>query len=162
MDIKATLLRQYLAPMTMLGKAIELCPEQLWFEGAPNRFWHIAYHALFYTHFYLSPTDADFVPWPQHRAECNYLGTVPWKPDAPPVIDLPYTRAELLQYREFCLQEIETRIAALDLDAPSGFYWLPITKLELQLYNIRHLQHHTGQLADRLRTRAGVGVPWVR
>ena len=33
---------------------------------------------------------------------------------------------------------------------------------EVRLNNIRHLQHHTGQLADRLRTAAGIGVAWIR
>jgi hypothetical protein len=28
--------------------------------------------------------------------------------------------------------------------------------------NIRHIQHHTAQLADRLRNRVNVGVDWVR
>jgi len=52
-------------------------------------------------------------------------------------------------------------LPALNLEAPSGFYWLPFNKAELQFYNIRHTQHHTGQLADRLRTAANLGVDWV-
>jgi hypothetical protein len=52
-------------------------------------------------------------------------------------------------------------VLSLDFDAPSGFFWLPFSKLELQLYNIRHVQHHTGQLIDRLRTVAGIGVARV-
>jgi hypothetical protein len=34
------------------------------------------------------------------------------------------------------------------------------TALELQLYNIRHLQLHTGELCERLGT-TGVDVEWV-
>ncbi len=45
-------------------------------------------------------------------------------------------------------------MAQTRLDADSGFYWLPFNKFELQLYNIRHIQHHTGQLTDRLRQAA--------
>ena len=37
----------------------------------------------------------------------------------------------------------------------------PFNKMELQLYNLRHLQHHTGQLAARLRTAANLAVTWV-
>jgi len=33
--------------------------------------------------------------------------------------------------------------------------------MELHIYNIRHLQHHTGQLMDRLRTAGNIGVAWV-
>jgi len=146
----------------MLRKAIELCPEDLWLAGSPNRFWHIAYHALFYTHFYLAPSDVDFVAWPYHRAEYNYLGEVPSRPGYKPQIDQPYTQAELLEYHAICLLEVEKQLATLDPESPSGFFWLPFNKLELQFYNLRHLAHHTGQLAERLRTHANIGLPWVR
>ena len=53
------------------------------------------------------------------------------------------------------------RVPQLDLEAESGFGWLPFGKLELQFYNIRHLQQHTGELMERLGTRAHVDVDWV-
>ena len=34
-------------------------------------------------------------------------------------------------------------------------------KLELQIYNLRHLQQHTGELMERLGSRAGIDVDWV-
>ena len=50
----------------------------------------------------------------------------------------------------------------MDLSAPQcGFPWYPMPKLEHQLLNIRHIQHHAGALASRLRRGAGVSVPWV-
>jgi len=33
--------------------------------------------------------------------------------------------------------------------------------MELHMYNIRHLQHHAGQLIDRLRTTENIGIAWV-
>jgi hypothetical protein len=36
-----------------------------------------------------------------------------------------------------------------------------MSKLEHQLVNLRHIQHHTGQLADRLRQAADRGLRWV-
>jgi DinB superfamily len=153
---------QYRSTLAMLCKAIELCPEHLWLAGSPNRFWHIAYHALFYTHFYLALSDAEFVPWQHHRAEYNYLGEVPLMPGYKPKIDQPYSQPELLEYQDFCVNEVERQMAVMDPEAPSGFHWLPFTKLELQYYNLRHLAHHTGQLAERLRTCASIGLPWIR
>jgi hypothetical protein len=163
--IRSRIAGQYRSALTMLGAAIELCPQTLWLEatpGSPNRFWHIAYHALFYTHFYLAPSESDFVPWAHGRPEYHFLGAVPWRPNEVPVVDVPYTQAELLAYRDFSLDQVAIQTAALDLDAPSGFYWLPFSKFELQLYNLRHISHHTGQLAERLRSQAGIGLPWTR
>ncbi len=165
MSIQETVASQYHATLKMLGKAIELCPEPLWLAASgvsPNRYWHIAYHALFYTHFYLAPRESEFVPWLHHRAEYNFLGAVPWRPDEAHIADAPYTQPELLTYLEFCHSEVDRQTAVLDLDAPSGFHWLPFNKLELQLYNIRHTAHHTGQLAERLRSQVSLGLPWVR
>ncbi len=153
---------QFQSALAMLRKAIEFCPPDLWLEGSPNRFWHIVYHTLFYTHFYLSPSDAEFTSWPLHRAEYNFLGEIPGKPGYKPRIDQPYTQLEMLDYHDFCVREVARRLADLDPAAPSGFYWLPFSKLQLQFYNLRHLAHHTGQLAERLRASAGIGLPWVR
>jgi hypothetical protein len=52
-------------------------------------------------------------------------------------------------------------VDALDLEGASGFYWLPFDKLELQFYNIRHVQHHTGELYERLGATEDVELDWV-
>ena len=45
----------------------------------------------------------------------------------------------------------------------NGFDWLPMNKAELQIYTIRHLQQHAGEtLMERLGSRAGIDVDWVR
>jgi hypothetical protein len=49
----------------------------------------------------------------------------------------------------------------LDLDAESGFHWLRFDKLQLQFYNIRHIQHHTGELCERLGGTGEIEVAWV-
>ena len=161
-DILPIVARQYGAPLAMLGKAIEACPEDLWLsEDHLNRFWHIAYHALFYTHLYLQPAESDFRPWEKHRQDYQFLGPRPWAPQEPHRPDIPYSKAEVMEYHQFCLAEVAKQVPALDLNAPSGFHWLPFNKLELQFYSIRHINHHTGQLADRLRAARNIGVSWV-
>ena len=165
MNTAEAIASQFHAALKMLHQAIDRCPESLWLSASgasPNRFWHITYHALFYTHFYLSRSESEFTPWEHHRAEYNYLGSVPSLPDEPHVVDTPYTKSELRDYLKFCHTEVDRQTALVNLEAPSGFHWLPFNKLELQLYNLRHVAHHTGQLVDRLRARAGVSVGWVR
>jgi hypothetical protein len=163
LNILDNVARQYRASLAMLGQVVHLCPECLWIDADyPNRFWHIAYHALFYTHLYLQPSEADFRPWAKHRQDSQYLGPRPWAPQETPQIQSPYTKVDVIEYHKICCAEVEGRVPALDLAAPSGFHWLPFNKMELQFYNIRHIQHHTGQLADRLRTEVNVSVAWVR
>ena len=155
MDTKALVQSQYRATLDMLEEAIRICPKDLWTDsGHTNAFWRVAYHALFFTHLYLSDTLTDFVPWSKGRPKVESLGD---KSD----VGEPYNKRELLEYVAFCRQLVEDKVPALDLEATSGFEWLPFTKLELQFYNIRHTQHHTGQLSERLRTRADIGLSWV-
>ena len=72
----------------------------------------------------------------------------------------PYGQEAVLEYLQMCKAIVEEKTARFDPDAESGFHWLPFGKLELQLYNLRHLQHHTGELCERLGTEANIEVEW--
>lgn len=155
MVLQTVIVSQYLAALRMLRQAIERCPDDVWDDPADaNRYWHIVYHVLFYTHLYLQPREADFKPWRGHRAGLNRF-------EARTPLTAPSSPTDLLAYWEHCAQQVVDRTAQLDPNAPSGFDWLPIGKLELQFYNIRHIQQHTGELMERLGARAGIGIDWV-
>ena len=161
MDIKPIIKSQYHAALDMLRQVIAACPDPVWLSDTPpNRFWRVAFHALFYTHLYLQPAEDDFAKWPKHRDQSQFLGVVPWPPHNQPEVGPPYTQQELLEYVDFVHAEVDARVDLLDLEGPSGFSWLPFDKTELQLYNIRHLQHHTGELSDRLGSE-GIALDWV-
>ena len=155
MSIRLTIQSQYYAALMMLKSAVEKCPEELWADSDyVNPFWHVAYHVLFYTHFYLSRTEKDFIPWEKHRDEITHLD--------PSVKAIePYSKDDILDYLGFCLSEVEGQVNVVDLHAASGFYWLPFDKLELQLYNIRHIQQHTGELCERLGAHGEIEIGWV-
>jgi hypothetical protein len=97
----------------------------------------------------------------KHRDLHQFLGPLPWPPHDKPKIGEPYNRDEILEYLALCQEEVDKQITSLKLDAESGFRWLPFNKLELQLYNIRHIQHHTGQLYDRLGAQEHMDLVWV-
>ena len=157
MDLSHAICSQFLAALEMLRNAITACPETLWDRPADqNRFWHVAYHTLFYAHLYLQKARESFRPWAKHRQGHERFDRPPTDPGYE-----PYSKADLLEYLEFCWQEVRDRTAQLDPEAPSGFHWLPFSKLETHLYNIRHVQQHTGELMERLG-QAGIEVKdWV-
>lgn len=142
----------------MLRETILRCPDKVWDDPTQgNRFWHIAYHTLFYTHFYLSPSEGEFEPWEYGiRGMQFFRSYVPAEPDG----TCPYTKEQLLAYTDRIATSLESRIAAEPFADPSGFEWLPFSRLELHLYNIRHVQHHTGQLVERLRGDGIEGIEW--
>jgi hypothetical protein len=163
MNAKEALRSQYLATLEMLKQAIEKCPTALWNDpDEKNRFWHIAYHALFYTHLYLQVSEKEFKPWAEHREEYQFMGPLPWPPRELPKIGKPYTKDEVLSYLNICQAEVKTKIDLLDLDSEtSGFSWHTMSKFEFQIYNIRHLQQHTGELMERLGAREHIDVDWI-
>ncbi|HEX4286691.1 MAG TPA: DinB family protein [Terracidiphilus sp.] len=155
--------RQYLATLAMLRQAIQLCPEELWLDSSyTNRFWHIAYHSVFYTHFYVQGSEESFRAWEHHQNGSNHLGSRAGEQKEARAQITPYTREQVLEYLKFCCDQIAERLPLDTLEAESGFSWLSFNRFEVHLYTLRHLAHHTGQLADRLRVVAHVGMPWVR
>lgn len=157
MDTKTVIKSQYHASLAMLRQVIEGCPPELWQRPEDkNKFWHVAFHAIFYTHLYLNPTEEDFTPWPQHREEVVSL-----EPKEGETEVRPYTQVEILKYLAYLTERVDAMVDDLNFEAPAGFYWLPFNKLELQFYNIRHLMLHSGELAERLWQAAGVEGRWV-
>jgi hypothetical protein len=158
MNIVLVVQAQYRAALEMLRQAIVQCPPEVWDDPQDkDKYWHIAYHTLFYAHLYLQTTRAEFVPWSKHRAHYNTFTP----PDEVSRADEAYTRDEALDYLEVCLAQVAERVPQLDWSAASGFDWLPFDKLELQFYSIRHIQQHAGQLMERLSARTGIEVNWV-
>src|SRR5437016_11355850 len=70
--MRPVLKSQYHASLAMLRDTIERCPDALWTSGDYlNPFWRIAYHALYYTHFYLQSMRIPFVHGNITRLEFN-------------------------------------------------------------------------------------------
>ncbi|MDQ7820997.1 MAG: DinB family protein [Armatimonadota bacterium] len=154
--LRAALKSQYRAVLAMLGQAIRRCPDDLWYRrnGHANPFWRIAYHTLYYTHLYLMPTPRAFRPWEHHQRGIQRL-------EAPLGARRPYAKDEVLAYWQLCRRLVGGAVDAMDLAAPhSGFSWYRMSRLEHQIVNIRHVQYHQAQLADRLRKATGAGVNW--
>ena len=166
--LRRILKSQYHASLAMLRDAIEQCPDNLWLStDYKNAFWQVAYHALFFTQVYLGKEEAAFRPWAQHQRDVQHQdgieGAGPSDPNSPlPLLPKPYTKAQVLEYWRLCDGMVDEAVDKLDLDNPEcGFYWYKMSKLEHQFVNLRHIQHHEAQLADRLRSAANIGIRWV-
>ncbi len=159
MDFSRIIISQYQAALEMLKQTIIRCPNPIWDSPEDKtRFWPIANYALFYSHFYLQDSEQSFRPWNRHRKAYQFLGPIPGSAQSSLRIGNPYDNNELLEYLNFCRQQVAELVPQLKPEAPSGFDRLPFDKLELQLYN---LQHHTGELMERLGERAEIEIDWV-
>jgi hypothetical protein len=156
--LKNAIGQQFGAAIAMLENAMVACPDQLWGDRSRKpEFWYVAFHALFYLDLYLSPSDKGFAPPPPFTLdEMDERGLLP---------DRVYAREELLAYLRHGRDKCAATIAALSddqLERRSGFSWLDISVVEVHLYNIRHIQHHVGQLNLMLAQISGAAPRWVR
>ncbi|MXX26669.1 MAG: DinB family protein [Caldilineaceae bacterium SB0668_bin_21] len=162
MDISRTVASQFNAALSMMEQTVKACPEELWnVPGEANPFWRVAYHALFYVDLYMQPSEDEMKLWENARDGYQFLGPTPWPPHEQPQADQPYSPEEILAYIEHLRSFVASTVPTVDLSAPSGFHWLPFDKLELQIYNIRHLQQHIGDLSTILLTQANREIDWV-
>lgn len=165
-SLRPALKSQYHAALAMLREAVERCPEDEWTNrDHVNAFWQIAYHTLFFAHMYLMPNEAAFVPWAGQHSHAQHPDGIPGRidPESPlSLIPEPYSQQEVLEYWTMCDGMVDAAIDRMDLGAADcGISWYNMSKLEHQLVNIRHIQHHGAQLADRLRSAADIGISWV-
>lgn len=162
MDVNRIITNQYKAALSMMHQAVEKCPEGLWYDKSKGfPIWQLCYHALFYTDLYLHKGRKNFSPWEQHRENSQHFRNNPAEPEKKLTAPLPYMRSELQDYLRNLVVKIENKVPEFDMKAPSAFEWLPFNRLELHFYNIRHLQHHTAQIVDRLRNHGEVEIQWV-
>ena len=154
--IKAILLGQFEAALCMLRECIEKCPPAHWEAKIANdTFRQVAYHTLFYVDFYLSPSESAFVWRDLHTRGGNERSSTE--------ACIGLSREESLAYVEICRQKLRSVLpneTSESLQGPSGFSWLPFTRGEVHLYNIRHMQHHTGQLSASLRKVVEAKESW--
>jgi hypothetical protein len=159
---KQTLVGQYEASLAMFNQCLAACPEEHW-DGkiANGPFRWVAYHTLFFTDLYLTPTEHQFTLRDLHQRGGD---------EREPVASSGLSKEDTLSYVPICRQKVHESIAdetAETLAGPSGFSWYPCTRGELHVISIRHIQHHAGQLSAYVRRVNPIvgenrrALPWV-
>ena len=148
--LQTVLTAQFEAALSMMKQRVEACPIE-YFEGfigdATVR--QLVYHALFWLDYYLTSHEDAFIlhTFVLHGGD-----------ERRPVISDGLSKEETMAYIEYCRNKIRMSIAAETEESlqggsgfPSIFVKTKLTRGELHLYNLRHLQHHTAQLSVYLR-----------
>ncbi len=155
---------QFGAAIDMLENAIRACPEALWSDPEKRPalvphdvvgFWYVAFHAAFWLDLYLADSYESYRPPDGFTRDDREEGYLP---------ERPYTRESVLDLlasgRERCRRVIAAMSDA-EAEAPCGFPWLKLSRGELLLYNLRHVQHHAAQLNLLLRQGVDAAPRWV-
>ncbi|MFB9076564.1 DinB family protein [Flavobacterium procerum] len=151
--LKKVLWRQFGASIDMLENACKLCPETFWDTQA--EFGYKAYHCVFFLDYYLTRNPIGFTP-PEPFSLSEFEDRMP---------ERIYTKEEVLNYLYFCRKKCRDLIAGLD-DVENAFWQnesesMRYNIIEILLYNMRHVQHHTAQLNLLLRQHIDDAPEWI-
>ncbi|SEW51564.1 hypothetical protein SAMN04488122_4319 [Chitinophaga arvensicola] len=170
--IIATLCRNFLAAIDMAHQVLVLAPEELLEKD--RRFFYMAYHSLIFLDYYLSDPVRDFHPKLSYTI--HHADVLPAEAVDDVLPDRIYTKDELLTFLRETRGKCETQFRQMtgekllerwitDNEVDMHGLCPPLvshySRLEILLYNLRHLQHHTGQLNLLLRLKANVAADWV-
>ncbi|MBL0136107.1 MAG: DinB family protein [Chitinophagaceae bacterium] len=163
--IQEGLWRQFGASIDMLQNAISFCPESYFTTN--KRFYYLAYHCVLFLDYYLSIPPKDFSPIlpftikDKEQRPLESIGDI--------VPDKIYSKEELIDYinksRLKCKALIESLTDNEKLNIrftegnQEGDMDYPI--LEILLYNLRHTQHHIGQLNLIMRQDLHKHMEWA-
>jgi hypothetical protein len=137
---------QFEAALCMLNECVQRCPLEHW-EGkiANDSFRQVAYHTLFYVDYYLSTGEHAFSLREIHQQGGD---------ERTSAVSLGLSKDDTLAYLALCRQKMLATVTAESADSlqgPSGFARQAFSRGELHFYNVRHVQHHVGQLSAFLR-----------
>ena len=154
---RTVLWQQFGAAIDMLENALLACPAPLWRErlwSVPSNdsfpqefaeFWYITYHTLFWLDLYLSGLrEEDFTP------PAPFIWT---ELDSNVSSERFYTKEELHTYLASTRRKCHVRLLALTNEQACQVVEYPwaqgqvVSFLELQFYNMRHVQEHAAQLS---------------
>jgi hypothetical protein len=158
--------RQFGAAIDMLDEALVACPDSLWterlwretpppwFPARFGEFWYVGHHAVVWLDLYLAgvPEEEFAPPAPFAQGEIDSVEALP---------ERPYTKEELRGYLAAVRRTCQATLVALTEEGarrPVEYAWTKgesFSYLELQLYNLRHVQEHAAQLSLFLGQQAG-------
>ena len=143
------------AAIEMLRSAMQGCPESLWDLREEERpFWHKAYHTIYFFDLYMTGSVDSFEAPSFHSPDLEKLAEAPPK---------SLSRAQLEGYLGRAEQKFRTLFDTLTLENLSRKprFSRHQTLGAALLDNLRHIQHHVGQMYSFLRRKTGNAPKWV-
>src|SRR5262245_54652106 len=160
---KQLIANQFEAALCTLNACVDRCPETAWKGRVANlKFCQVVFHTLFYADFYLGANEDPFRQQPFHQSNQDFFGDYEEFEDRPPTS--LYDKASIKKYLSHCRTKAAQVIAAETAELLSGraqFAKRTVSRAELHVYNLRHIQHHAAQLSLRLRLDSNEDIPWI-
>lgn len=163
-QFKNLIIAQYEAALRTLYNCIENCPDSIWNGPAVNHtFNQSAFHTLFFADVYTGKNLEALKQQDFHLEHVEIFADYEELEDRKP--QASYEKPFILAYAEHFLNKMRKVVASESeqtLNSKADFRWLDLSRAELHVYNIRHLQHHAAQLIMRLRLDTDIDIGWQK
>jgi hypothetical protein len=171
-SFKKTFWKNFAAEIDMLKEAVMLCPDDLW--QTDRKFFYLTYHTTIFLDYYLTQPVKEFVPTLPYTITDS--SSLPAEAVDDVIPNKFYSRQEILDYltsiREKCrevtilttddkLTERWIDPSEINLHGLCPSMVINYTLLDILFYNLRHVQHHVGQLNYILRQRINKAPEWI-
>lgn len=169
---KDVLWKNFGAAIDMLGDSISLCPDSLW--QSEKKFFFLSYHTLIFLDYYLTIPARDFKPVLPFKLVP--MESLPQDAVDDVIPNAAYTREEMLDYLSSILEKCKKLILdsseeklkekwiakeEINLHGLCPSLVEDYSVIEILFYNLRHVQHHVGQLNLILRQKINAAPDWV-
>lgn len=170
--LKQSLWANFGAAIDMLKNAIALCPDELWEKE--KKFFYTTYHTTLFLDYYLSIPVTDFRPMlPYTIADSSKL---PAEAIDDVIPDRWYSKEEMITYLSVIHDKCKKLITGatkeklaerwiqddeINLHGLCPSIVRDYSVLDILFYNLRHVQHHVGQLNFMLRQKINTAPDWV-
>ncbi len=163
-QFKQITLAQYEAAFSTINEILAKVPDDVWAGKVANHpFSQSFFHTLFFGDVYLAQNLDEMKQQAFHIEHADSFRDYEELEQRAPV--LTYAKSFVEKYLKFCIEKARSVMAEESeesLASVADFPWHTISRAELHLYNIRHLQHHAAQMIMRLRLDKDAHTGWYK
>jgi hypothetical protein len=143
--------RQYNKSLFILTDVIKRYDSELWKNEADYKSptWQIVYHLLFYTNIYASPSENMITKWNKERTNYHRFDKMHETRKTSTTEISQYTKDEMLEYVNFIENQIPMYLEKIEPTVKCWPNWYDENQMEFQMNNLRHMQHHIGEIIER-------------
>ena len=145
------LAKQYQKAFNIFRNVVKNYYEELWInnENYKTPVWQISYHTLYCANSYCSAKQDEIVHWNKERENYHFYDKMHEMRDSNIKVIMPYSKEDIIEYMEIINTNVPNYLLHMEPEKKCWPYWYDETQIEFHMNNLRHIQHHVGEIIER-------------
>jgi hypothetical protein len=160
--LNEVLQKQYEKSFSILRNTITSYDESIWLNNIDYKSpaWQIAYHAIFYTNIYCSSSENDILQWNKTRNDYHDFKKIHKLIKTNEIKLIPYTKNDMIEFIDFVNGNVPFYLLKMKPEDKCWPYWYNESQMEFHINNLRHIQHHIGEIIERHDIKIDIPYRW--